>query len=344
MGRGPKTRLISSTVALCPLHAGTSPTPTTRLAPSPTGALHLGNARTFLVTWALARQQKMRIVLRIEDLDTPRVKPGVLDLTVDLLAWLGMDWDQGPIVQSHDLPQHRHAMERLAAGGHVFPDSRTRRKLEELASAQSAPNEGAHELVFPAALRPGHLPRSFTDDAPAWRFATPPGSVAFSDLFAGPQTTHPQRTIGDFIVWTRRDAAAPGQPAYQLAVVVDDARRGVTHVVRGDDLIESTGRQLLLHSALGLTQPPSYLHLPLVRGSDGRRLAKRHGDTRLDAYRDRGVSAQRIIGLVAYWCGVTAARQPMSALDFRDALRLSNIPKGSITFTAEDDAWLLAKT
>lgn len=336
--------MIGSTVALCLLHARTSPTPTTRLAPSPTGALHLGNARTFLVTWAVARQQKMRIVLRIEDLDTPRVKPGVLDLTVDLLAWLGMDWDEGPIVQSSDLPHHRQAMERLAAGGHVFPDSRTRRELEEVASAQSAPNEGSHELVFPASLRPASLPRSFTDDAPAWRFAAPPDTVAFSDVFAGPQTTHPARTIGDFIVWTRRDPASPGQPAYQLAVVVDDARQGVTHVIRGDDLIESTGRQLLLHAALGLTQTPSYLHLPLVRGSDGRRLAKRHGDTRLDAYRDRGVSAERIIGVVAHWCGVTTARQPMSAQDFCDALRLSTIPRGSITFTAEDDAWLLAKT
>ncbi len=344
MGRGPKTRQAISTVALCPLPAETSPTPTTRLAPSPTGALHLGNARTFLVTWALARQQNMRIVLRIEDLDTPRVKPGVLDLTVDLLAWLGMDWDQGPIVQSRDLPHHLLAMDRLVASGHAFPDARTRKELEGLASAQSAPNEGSHELVFPAALRPATFPRVFADDSPAWRFVTPPEPVAYVDAFAGPQVTHPARTIGDFIIWTRRDAAVPGQPAYQLAVVIDDARQGVTHVIRGDDLIESTGRQLLLYRALGLANSPSYLHLPLVRGSDGRRLAKRHGDTRLDAYRDRGVSPQRVIGLVAYWCGVTATRQPMSAGEFRAALRLSNIPAGSITFTAEDDAWLLGKT
>ncbi len=329
---------------MCPLPADSLPTPTTRLAPSPTGALHLGNARTFLVTWALARQQNMRIVLRIEDLDTPRVKPGVLDLTVDLLAWLGMDWDDGPIIQSHDLPHHRNAMQQLVAAGHAFPDARTRKELEELASVQSAPNEGAHELVFPASLRPATWPRTFHDDAPAWRFVTPPEPIAFTDTFAGPQVTSPATTIGDFIIWTRRDAAVPGQPAYQLAVVVDDARQGVTHVMRGDDLVESTGRQLLLYRALGLTNEPTYLHLPLVRGTDGRRLAKRHGDTRLDAYRDRGVSAQRVIGLVAYWCGITTQRQPMSAGEFRAALRLSTIPKGSITFTAEDDAWLLAKT
>lgn len=344
MGRGHKTRHAMSTVALCPLPAEPSPTPTTRLAPSPTGALHLGNARTFLVTWALARQQNMRVVLRIEDLDTPRVKPGVLDLTVDLLAWLGMDWDQGPIVQSRDLQHHRDAMQRLVAGGHAFPDARTRKELEELASAQSAPNEGSHELVFPASLRPATLPQTFHDDAPAWRFMTPAQPVTFADAFLGPKITNPATTIGDFIIWTRRDAAVPGQPAYQLAVVVDDARQGITHVIRGDDLVESTGRQLLLYRALGLPNEPSYLHLPLVRGSDGRRLAKRHGDTRLDTYRDRGVSAQRVIGLVAYWCGLTKQRQAMSAHELRDALRLSTIPQGSITFTAEDDAWLLAKT
>ncbi|HLP86103.1 MAG TPA: glutamate--tRNA ligase family protein [Phycisphaerales bacterium] len=327
-----------------PLPSTPAPPPTTRLAPSPTGALHLGNARTFLVTWAWARQQGMRIVLRVEDLDTPRVKPGVLDLTVDLLAWLGMDWDQGPITQSHDLPRHRDAMTKLVRDGHAFPDARTRKQLEELASPQSAPNEGSHELVFPASLRPATWPRDFRDDAPAWRFATPPDPIAFHDDFAGPQVTHPARTIGDFIIWTRRDAAVPGQPAYQLAVVVDDAAQGITHIMRGDDLIESTGRQLLLSRALGFTTTPTYAHLPLVRGSDGRRLAKRHGDTRLDIYRERGVTAERVIGLVAHWCGITPRRQSMSVNEFRDALRLSTIPRGSITFTAEDDSWLLAKT
>ena len=332
------------TVALRPLPTTPSPTPTTRLAPSPTGALHLGNARTFLVTWALARQQNMRIVLRIEDLDTPRVKPGVLDLTIDLLTWLGIDWDTGPIVQSHDLRHHHAAMQHLVANRHAFPDTRTRRELEALASPQSAPNEGSHELVFPALLRPTTLPTTFTDDAPAWRFMTPSEPVPFNDQFAGPQTTHPAQTIGDFIIWTRRDAATPGQPAYQLAVVVDDFRQAITHVIRGDDLIESTGRQLLLARALGHATQPNYLHLPLVRGSDGRRLAKRHGDTRLDTYRDRGVSAERVIGLIAHWSGVTASRIAMSAADFRSALQLSTIPKGPITFTAEDDAWLLARS
>jgi glutamyl-tRNA synthetase len=322
----------------------TPPRPLTRLAPSPTGALHLGNARTFLVTWALARQQDMHILLRIEDLDTPRVKPGVIDLTIDLLRWLGVTWDTGPIIQSRDMPHHRAAMEHLVAQGNAFPDARTRKQLEDLTHAQSAPNEGSHELDFPASLRPATLPAIFTDHAPAWRFTTPPDPVPFTDLFAGSQHTHPALTIVDFIIWTRRDPATPGQPAYQLAVVVDDARHAVTHIIRGDDLIESTGRQLLLQRSLGFLTTPSYLHLPLVRGSDGRRLAKRHGDTRLDAYRDRGVRAERVIGLIAHWCGITPGRREMSAAEFRAALQLSTIPRDPITFTPEDDAWLLANT
>ncbi len=316
--------------------------PTTRLAPSPTGALHLGNARTFLINWALARQSGWRIVLRVEDLDTPRVKPGVLDLTVELLAWLGIDWDEGPQVQSAFRQHHVEAMGSLARKGLVYPSDMTRREVEA-AGAQSAPNEGHHEVVFPASLRPVTVPNEFRDDHAAWRFATPDQSVSFTDLFTGPQTMHPARTIGDFVVWTRRDAAAPGQAAYQLAVVVDDARAGVTHVVRGDDLLDSAARQLRLYRALGLGPGPLHCHLPLVRGADGKRLAKRHGDTRLDAYRSRGVSAERVIGLCAWWSGVQGmdGPVPMSAREFLGRFSLDRVPHSDVVFTQEDDAWLL---
>lgn len=317
---------------------GSEPVEVTRLAPSPTGALHLGNARTFLVNWALARRQGWRVVLRVEDLDTPRVKPGVVELTIDLLRWLGMDWDVGPLVQSADLAPYHAAMERLAGLGLVYPCSLTRKEIEE---AASAPQEGSHEVVFPASLRPGVRPGAFTDDAPSWRLVVEPGEVAYVDDFAGPQRFDVSRTIGDFIVWTRRDPQRAGQPAYQLAVVVDDARQGVTRVVRGDDLLESAARQLLLYRALGLGPEPAYLHLPLVRGEDGRRLAKRHGDTRLDMYRSRGVRPERVIGLVAYWCGLLPRREELSITEFREGLNLHTMPRGGVTFTAEDDAWLL---
>ncbi|GJQ30815.1 MAG: glutamyl-Q tRNA(Asp) synthetase [Phycisphaerae bacterium] len=313
---------------------------TTRLAPSPTGALHLGNARTFLITWALARQRGWRIVLRLEDLDTPRVKPGVIDLTIDLLQWLGMDWDAGPIVQSADLEPHRAAMASLAARGLTYPCALTRGEIE---AAANAPQEGSHEVVFPATLRPTAMPGRFEDTNPSWRFVTPPGPVAFVDEFAGARSYDISTRVGDFVIWTRRTPDRPGQPAYQLAVVVDDARQGVTHVVRGDDLLDSAARQILLGRALAHPEPPAYMHVPLVLGTDGRRLAKRHGDTRLDSYRAAGVSAERVIGLAAWWCGIIPKPRALSAAEFLAGFSLDTIPRTPIVFTPEDHAWLVSR-
>lgn len=308
----------------------------TRLAPSPTGALHLGNARTFLVTWALARRRGWGVVLRIEDLDGPRVKPGAIEGTIDILRWLGMDWDQGPIVQSRDLEPYRAALESLASRGLAYPSALTRTEIE---AAASAPQEGVHEVAFPTSLRPPIGPRPFDDETTNWRLVVPAGPVAFADAFAGPQSHEPARTIGDFVIWTKR-----GQPSYQLAVVVDDHRQGITQVVRGDDLLESAARQLLLYRSLGLWPEPRYAHLPLIRGQDGKRLAKRHGDTRLEAYRARGVRAERVIGLLAAWSGVLPRSGPreLTAREFMDALDLSTIPPEPIVFTPEDDAWLIS--
>lgn len=327
----------------------------TRLAPSPTGALHLGNARTFLVNWALARRQGWRIVLRIEDLDGPRIKPGAAASIVETLRWLGMDWDVGPIVQSDEPGPHHEAMRALARAGRVYPCELTRGQIEAAASAPHDPPQDARsasaasaavsgrtgdvpgmESRFPPELRPPDFdrPREF-DPGLSWRFVTPEESVRFTDDLAGEQTHTPARTIGDFVVWTKRR-----QPSYQLAVVVDDHRQGVTRIVRGDDLLDSASRQALLRRALGFAPEPRYCHLPLVVGTDGKRLAKRHGDTRVGEYRARGTAAERIIGLVGWWCGVSAERRPMRADEFRDALTLSRIPRRAVVFTKEDDAWL----
>jgi glutamyl-tRNA synthetase len=139
------------------------------------------------------------------------------------------------------------------------------------------------------------------------------------------------------VIWTRR-----GQPSYQLAVVVDDHRQGVTQVVRGDDLLDSAARQILLYRLLAFGPEPTYTHLPLVLGTDGRRLAKRHGDTRIDHYRESGVPARAVIGLLAAWCGLIPAGQPepMTAPEFADRFDLTNMPPGPVTFTPEDDQWL----
>lgn len=317
------------------LRMGSSSSHITRLAPSPTGALHLGNARTFLVNWAIARQRGWKILLRIEDLDGPRIKPGAIEQTIDILSWLGLDWDEGPFIQSQELLPYQDAMRTLAAKGLVYPCALSR---AEIAQAASAPNEGDHETRFPPSLRPSERPAGFTPDGPdagqSWRLVVPPGAMRFEDGFLGEQSIDPSETVGDFVVWTNR-----GQPSYQLAVVVDDARQGVTQVVRGDDLLDSAGRQIRLIQALGLAEP-CYTHLPLVRGADGRRLAKRHGDTRLTHYRDRGVAAERVIGLLAGWSGLD--RRAMSASAFGSAFSLDTMPRGDVTFTAEDDQWLLA--
>ncbi len=286
------------------------------------------------MNWALARREGWRIVLRIEDLDGPRVRPGAAEGVIETLRWLGLDWDEGPFFQSADLGPYRAAMACLAERGLAYPSRLSRSEVE---AALSAPQEGSGEAVYPASLRPGDAgtPRAFDDESSAWRFLTPDETVLFEDRFAGPRAVRPSKDVGDFVIWTRQ-----GVPAYQLAVVVDDHRQGVTQVVRGDDLIASTGRQILLYRALGLFPLPRYTHLPLVRGTDGRRLAKRHGDTRLDRYRAAGVDPERIVALMGAWCGLRDVGCRLTAAAFRDGLDLSTIPRDPIVFTPEDEAWL----
>ncbi|MFK7759565.1 MAG: glutamate--tRNA ligase family protein [Phycisphaerales bacterium] len=306
--------------------------PITRLAPSPTGALHLGNARTFFINWALAKQRNWRIVLRIEDLDTPRVKPGVIDQTIKTLEWLGVDWEGEPQIQSSQLASHMEAMQRLARLGHVYPCELSRSQIQ---LATNAPNEGDHEIRFSPKLRPVEIPERFTEAGTNWRFMVHDQDVEFIDGFLGDQRLNPSQSIGDFVVWTQRQS-----PSYQLAVVVDDYTQAITHIVRGDDLLDSTARQLLLMDALGYKRTPEFVHLPLVRGSDGRRLAKRHGDTRIDHYIQLGVSTERIIGLLAYWSGIQTTRNEMSAQHFLEGFSLDTLPTTDIVFTPEDDLWL----
>lgn len=163
--------------------------------------------------------------------------------------------------------------------------------------------------------------------------------MAFDDEFVGHQSIPVQQQVGDFVIQSKANL-----PSYQLAVVVDDARQGVTDVVRGDDLIRSAGRQLWLYRFLAEvleTGPPRYWHLPLVVGEDGRRLAKRHGDRRISYYREQGVGPERIIGLIARWCGVAGERTAMTAEQFRDGFDLSKLPRETAIFTQEDHAWLL---
>jgi glutamyl-tRNA synthetase len=311
--------------------------PRTRLAPSPTGALHLGNARTFLINWVLARQQGWQIVLRIEDLDGPRVKPGAAAKAIDVLQWLGLDWDEGPYYQRQDLAPYRAALERLAAQGDIYPCRCTRREIE--AASLSAPHGDEHELRYPGTCRPTTpTPVSaerLDDPGVAWRLRVPEGATEFVDQFAGRHVHEIQATSGDFLVATKE-----GLPSYQLAVVVDDSRQKIDRIVRGDDLLASTHRQLLLQNRLGISPPPQYFHLPLVVGEDGRRLAKRHGDSRISHYRSEGVPASRIIGMLAHWCGID--REIGTAAEFVEHFELTRLSHQPMVSTRADDKALLA--
>lgn len=293
-----------------------------RLAPSPTGAQHVGNARTYLIAWLAARAAGGRVVLRMEDIDSPRIKGGAAAQALDDLRWLGLDWDDGPLVQTERLSHYEAALRRLQERELVYPCTCTRGDVERAASAPHAEHEGA---VYPGtcASRRTADAATFADRPYCWRFraAVPPGtpgaSVTFDDAFRGPQLLDPG---SDFVVWK-----SAGTPAYQLAVVVDDAAQEVTEVIRGDDLIPSTPRQLLLYAALGLT-PPRFAHVPLVVGPDGRRLAKRHGDTRLAALRAAGVQPAALVGLLAWSCGWLADIEPIEPRQLVSRFRLDAIP------------------
>ena len=310
----------------------------TRLAPSPTGALHLGNARTFVVNWVLARRYGWKVVLRIEDLDGPRVKQGADAQLIEDLSWLGLDCDEGPIYQSDRLAFYRSGIAQLIARGDAYPCICSRK---EASAAASAPHAEDGSAVYPGTCRGKYQSQSValetTGKPAALRFRVPDRSLTFQDSFTGPQYFNLSKDLGDFVI-----AKADGTPAYQLAVVMDDAAMGVSDVVRGQDLLDSTPRQILLYEALGLTeQVPDYYHLPLVVGTDGRRLAKRHGDTRLSYYRQRGVTPQRVTALLARWCGIDAGEN-VCPQELIRSLQLDAIPRHPIVFGPADDAWLLS--
>jgi len=310
---------------------------TTRLAPSPTGALHLGNARTFLINWLLARQRAWKILLRIEDLDGPRIKPNADRQAIEDLNWLGINWDEGPLYQSTRSAKYSAAISKLIDSNLAYPCVCSRSEVNQAASAPH-PEDGAS--VYPGTCRGKFKSLQEAQDASgrpaALRFAVPDRIVEFTDHFAGLQRFDVGRQLGDFVI-----AKNDGTPAYQLAVVVDDADMHITDIVRGDDLLDSTPRQILLYEALGLDRIPNCYHLPLITGPDGRRLAKRHGDTRLSYYRNSGVPASRILSLLARWCGIHESAENMDQLISR--FDLSKVPRGQIVFTSADDAFLRGK-
>jgi glutamyl-tRNA synthetase len=300
-----------------------------RLAPSPTGAQHVGNARTYLIAWLSARARNGTVRLRIEDIDSPRIKPGAAESLLRDLRWLGLDWDGEPVVQTTRLPHYLAALDTLRARELVYPCTCTRTDIAAAASAPHAEHEGP---TYPGTCSHRTAAGAIELEAEgrpfAWRFRVS-HSPAFHDRYAGEVRIDLQELGGDFVVWK-----SAGTPAYQLAVVVDDAAMQVSEVIRGDDLIPSTPRQLLLYDALGHS-PPTFAHVPLVVGEDGRRLAKRHGDTRLSTLREAGVEPEALVGLLAWSCGWLPRPRSLSASELLPLFDLAAIPLRPFVLTAE---------
>jgi len=314
-----------------------SPGPRGRFAPSPTGPLHLGNARTALVSWLAARAAGGGYVMRVEDLDGPRVRPGLEGRILDELRWLGVDWDEGPDVggphrpyrQSERLATYAAALDRLREAGLVYPCFCSRAEIAAASQAPHGPSdEGPRYPGTCAALSAGEAARRSAVRRPAWRFRATADPVRFEDLVHGARSVDVAAQVGDFVV-----ARADGVPAYQLAVVVDDAAMEVTDVVRGDDLLPSTGRQLLLYRALGLGEP-RFAHVPLVVGEDGERLAKRHGALSLGELRARGAEAREVVGLLAALSGLADDGARCAPGDLVGAFRFEALPRGPAVLAA----------
>ena len=264
-----------------------------RFAPSPTGRLHLGNARTALLAWLDARSRGGAFVLRVEDVDFTRARPELGELQLAELRWLGLDWDEGPDVggpygpyrQSERGARYQAALDRLE----VYPCTCSRRELRAL------PPTGADEPLYPGTCRQG---LSHPGRPAALRWRVPDATIAFSDRLAGAHAQALAREVGDFVL--RR---ADGAWTYQIAVVVDDAAMAITDVVRGADLLASTPRQIALFQALG-APVPTYAHVPLILGPGGAKLSKRDGAPDLGALRAAGVSPGRVLAVLARSVGL----------------------------------------
>jgi glutamyl-tRNA synthetase len=302
-----------------------------RFAPSPTGQLHLGNARTALLAWLDARSAGGAFIMRVEDLDRARVQPGAEARQLEELAWLGLDWDEGPdrggpfgpYRQSARTARYDAAIARLLSDRRAFLCACSR---ADVARAASAPHDDAlGEPRYPGSCRHADpatvMARAAAEGrAPAVRFAGGGAPIDFVDEVHGPVAGEPHG-VDDFVL--RR---ADGTAAYQLAVVVDDAAMQVTRVVRGDDLLRSTPRQLALYRALQLP-PPRFAHVPLVLTSGGERLAKRTRPASLGSLRERGLAPEVVVGALAASAGLCPPGRPTPATALADGFRLGEIAR-----------------
>jgi len=305
-----------------------------RFAPSLTGPLHVGSARTALVAWCAARHRGGRFTIRIEDLDEPRTISGMMDRHLNDLRWLGIDWDHGPDVggphapylQSQRLNDYQTSLDQLHSQRMLFPCILSRKDVRELTSKEPSP-------IYPAHLRPVNVSPNWYEEPQSditIRLKTPNRQIDFVDAICGPQHQNVSTTVGDFPL-KRRD----GVYSYQLATSVDDLNMEITEVVRGQDLIDSTARQLLLIDLLG-GLGLNYAHVPLVLNSDGKKLSKRESSMTIGALRNAGVTSEVFVGYMAWTLGWIPSPLPISAkelIQFFNWSSMSHLPD-----------WILAQT
>jgi glutamyl-tRNA synthetase len=274
--------------------------------------------------------------MRIEDLDSPRVKAWAIEQAMDDLRWLGLDWDEGPdiggthapYVQTERVELYRDAFELLRARDRVYPCTCSRSDVLAAASAPHASQEGP---IYPGtcARRSAKGVNALGDQPFSWRFRSSDADRQLKDLCAGDVQTNVAEELGDFVI-----AKADGTPAYQLAVVFDDHAMEVTEVLRGDDLMPSAFRQMELYEFFDWS-PPQFAHVPLVVGPGARRLAKRHGDTRLATLRGRGVRPETLLGLLAQSCGLRETAEPVTARELLDDFNLAKLPRDPFVYHDE---------
>ncbi len=299
----------------------------TRFAPSPTGYLHIGGARTALFSWAYARRHGGKFVLRIEDTDLERSTQASVDAILEGLQWLGIDWDEGPFFQMQRLARYREVAEQLIAAGHAYYDYMPKQELDALRAAQQARGEKPrYDRAIGQRYR-GHGP------APV-RFKTPQeGTVGWNDLVKGP-IEFPNSELDDLVL-----LRADGVPTYNFGVVVDDLDMAITHVIRGDDHVNNTPRQIHIFSAL--QKPlPYFAHVPMILGADGERLSKRHGAVSVTQYRDEGYLPEALLNYLARLGWSHGNEELFSREQLIQWFDLGHVARSPAQFNPEKLAWL----